>query len=369
MDSVTPPKSRPARIAIGLLVLMVALHASGCRKDSSNGTPTPTPSPSPSPTATPSPTPSSAASSAASSTPSAAAASRSAKAVSAPSAEVIRGNAELIHAAALDALDEVVRLEGLIAWITPAVDTDLSEEGVALATAYHAFLQAESAVYYPDPDDEDEWARPFGSLYSAILLPETPGFAPVKQSLAVYPSLPRASYGNPGPRGQALEALKAETIALRTSLQDFASAWEPDSPDNFRNRTFLADSPAAIKKIFQGLLAVTDQLILERSASSSDRDRLIGRLEGIKVIYDGQYSTLQYTTVWTPGLKVLVQRSKPSAAADLSDTIDRLLESWRNSAPLPDEDRSPSLEDLRKQIIEAAERLGYPVESLPQAGQ
>ncbi|MCX6970340.1 MAG: hypothetical protein NTV93_09330 [Verrucomicrobia bacterium] len=179
--------------------------------------------------------------------------------------------------------------------------------------------------------------------------------------------LPRASYGIPGARGQAIENLKAETLALRTSLQDFAAAWEPDSPDNFRNRTFLADSPAAIKKIFQGLLAVTDQLILERSAASSDRDRLIGRLEGIKVIYDGQYATLQYTTVWTPGLKVLVQRSKPSAAADLSDTIDRLLESWRNSAPLPDEDRSPSLEDLRKQIIAAAERLGYPVESLPQA--
>lgn len=280
---------------------------------------------------------------------------------------MVRGNAELVHAAALDALDEVGRIEGLIAWINPAVDTDLSEEGLALATAYHAFLQAESAVYYPDPDTAEEWAQPFGSLDSAIQMPDAPGFAPVKQSLAEYPSLPRASYGIPGARGQALENLKAEMHALRTSLQGFAAAWEPDSPDNFRNRTFLPDSPAAIKKIFQGLLAVTDQLILERSAASSDRDRLIGRLEGIKVIYDGQYATLQYTTVWTPGLKVLVQRSKPSAAADLSDTIDRLLESWRNSAPLPDEDRSPSLEDLRKQIIAAAERLGYPVEPLRQA--
>jgi hypothetical protein len=247
------------------------------------------------------------------------------------------------------------------------VDADLSAENLTLATAFHAFLQAESAVYYPDPEAAEEWARPFGSLNSETLIPETPGFAPVKQLLAEYPSLPRASYGIPGARGQALETLKAETLALRTSLLDFAAAWEPDSPDNFRNRTFLADCPAAIKKIFQGLLAVTDQLILERSAASSDRDRLIGRLEGIKVIYDGQYDTLQYTTVWTPGLKVLVQRSKPSAAADLSDTIDRLLESWRNSAPLPDEDHSPSLEDLRKQIIAAAERLGYPVESLPQA--
>lgn len=104
-----------------------------------------------------------------------------------PSAEAAQGNAELIHAAALDALDEVVRLEGLIAWINPAVDTDLSKEGQALATAYHAFLQAESAVYYPDT--EEEWARSFGCLDSAILLPETPGFATLNQSLAEYPSL------------------------------------------------------------------------------------------------------------------------------------------------------------------------------------
>ena len=356
------------RIAIGLIILTCTLLPVGCRRDSSNGTPTP--SPSPSPTASPSPTPSSAAASAdASPATFAAAAARSAKEASDPEAEAVRGNADLIYAAAQDALNEVVRLEGQIASLSPAIDTDLSGANLALSTAYHAFLQAESAVFYPDPEAEAGWALPFGGLDGNSSWPETPGFAALDQSLAAYPSLPIAPFGSPGTRSDALENLKAETQSLRTSLQDFATDWDPDFQDNFRNQIFLTDSSAATRKIFQGLLAVTDQLIFERSSSSSNRDRLIGRLEGIKGIYEGQYATLQYTTVWTPGLKVLVQRSKPSAATDLSDTIDRLLESWRNSAPLPDEDRSPSLEDLRKQLIAAAERLGYPVESLPQARQ
>ncbi len=260
----------------------------------------------------------------------------------------------------------MVRLEGQIASVSPAIETDLSGANLALSTAYHAFLQAESAVFYPDPEAEAGWSLPFGGLDETSSWPETPGFAALDQSLAAYPSLPIAPFGSPGTRSEALENLKAETQSLRTSLQDFATDWDPDFPDNFRNQIFLPDSSAATRKIFQGLLAVTDQLIFERSASPN-RDRLISRLEGIKGIYDGQYATLRYTTVWAPGLKSLVQRAEPSASADLSETIDRLLEAWRNSSPLPDEDRSPSLEDLRKQIIGAAEALGYPVESLPQA--
>lgn len=285
-----------------------------------------------------------------------------------PAGQVAQGNADLIFAAAQDALNEVAWLDGRLGPILPSIDTDLSDAGLALTIAYHAFLQAESALYYPDPGAEDQWTQPFGSLDSGTLSPETPGVASVGRQLAEYPSIPHGSFGIPDSRPAALENLKVETADLRASLQEFVSAWDPDISDNFRNKIFLAESSTAVRKIFQGLLAVTDALILERSAPS-DRDRLIARLEGIKTIYGGRYETLQYSTILAPGLETLIRQSEPSAADALTDTIDRLLESWKTTdALLEKADASPSLEDLRKQLIGAAERLGYPVESLQQTG-
>lgn len=340
----------PALLGAGTLLLV------GCKNDGSGANPNPSPSPSPGPTASPtaSPTP------ADTSISSESVGARSASSYSGPELQVVKTNADIIHAAARDALDEVTRLQSLLN-VTAPTSAGLADADAALSSAYQAFLLAEAAVYYPEPDADAAWSRAFLVSGPSPASPETPGFAAVGRWLKEFASIPPGVTGYPSPRSVALGNLQSEISALRNSLQDFVANWDAYAPDNYRNQTFLTDSQSAIGRIFEALLVETDLLILEQ-AGSPDRDRVVGRLEGIKSLYTGTYQSLDHATILSPGPDSLVQQSDPAGSQALIETLDLLLSTWRGSDSIPGEEAAKSLKHLRKQIVSAAETLGYPVQ-------
>ena len=349
------------RPTFALAVALGMIFVSGCRKDNATQSPSPSPTATASPSATPdpdaSPTPTP------TPTPTTTSVSLRNRSVAGPATQVVQANADILHAAGLDALNQTLLVESLLQALTPSTNTDLADAGKALATAYQAFLQAEAAIFYSA--NRPDWAEPLGSLAQKSQSPETPGFASVARLLTAYPSIPQDSFGFPPNRGIALANLRNETSLLKESLEKFVADWDPSISDNFRAQTFLADTPNATGMIFQGLLSVTDQLILDQASPSPDRERLLGRLEGIQTIYSGRYDTLQFTTIWSPGLKTLVQEVNPSLAKSLDRTLDRLMTSWSESDDFGNESAPSALQEFKGELIQAAQALGYPVEFVP----
>ena len=268
---------------------------------------------------------------------------------------VAQTNAEIVRAASQDAFDEILHLERILAALLSTTDTDLTEASDASAQARHAFLQIESAVYYPIPE-VPAWSQPFNGFSPKQLSPEPPVFVTVRRLLAEYPSIPLDSLSLPNSRSLALENLKAETSILRVALKDFLATWSTAPADNFRNQDVLADSSGAVGRIFHGLLTVTDLMILE-GPSSFDRDRVAARLEGVRSIYEGSYAPRKSTRISGPGLVTLLQKSDPALAQSLTTTIDDLLEDWKGE-PAGSDDSAPLL-SLKAKIIDAAEALGF----------
>ncbi|MFZ4683660.1 MAG: imelysin family protein, partial [Terrimicrobiaceae bacterium] len=174
--------------------------------------------------------------------------------------------------------------------------------------------------------------------------------------LAEYPSIPLDSLSLPNSRSLALENLKAETAILRAALKDLLATWSASPADNFRNQVFLADSSGAVGRIFQGLLTVTDLMILEEP-SSSDRDRFVSRLEGIKGIYEGSYTPQKSARISGPGLVTVIEQSDPAIAQSLTETLDDLLENWKSEPTGNDE--SAALLSLKTKLLDAAGILGF----------
>jgi len=270
-------------------------------------------------------------------------------------AAVAQTNAEIVRAASQDAFDEVLHLEGILNSVLTTSDTNLTGAAKALAQARHALLQIESAIYYPVPE-VPAWTLPFNAFNQKEIAPEPPVIAIVRRLLAEYPSIPLDSLSLPNSRSLALENLKAETAILRAALKDLLATWSASPADNFRNQVFLADSSGAVGRIFQGLLTVTDLMILEEP-SSSDRDRFVSRLEGIKGIYEGSYTPQKSARISGPGMVTLIEQSDPAIAQSLTETLDDLLENWKSEPTGNDE--SAALLSLKAKLLDAAGILGF----------
>lgn len=343
----------PAFIRAILMIGLISL-AAACREENPEPGPSPTPSPSPSPTATPVPSPTP------SPSPSASASLRTGRSFDLPD-QVAQTNAEIILAASRDASLEIERLEQALRAVNTTSDNDISPARKALASAYHAFLHSEAALYYFDPVDPS--SSLLDGLKASDISPETPLFESVGQLLTSYPNIPLDKLSLPNVRSEALQEIQTQTTILKAALQDFMVMWEADEPTNVRNNAFLVDATGAIGRILQGLLTVSEHLILEQAnLLSSDPDRLAGRLGGFDSLYRGSYESLQAVAPGGFGVETLLQQSAPSLAESLGQNLDNLLQFSEKETS---EERLRALQNLQDQILEAADSLGFVMELEP----
>lgn len=261
---------------------------------------------------------------------------------------------------AADALQEEV--SGLTA---RTADGAVSSAREKVARVRRAFFQAESALFYTDAGSPEELAALPDPRQPVSADP--PGLAETETLLDTYASLPVNPYVLPRSRLHADEVaanLSSQAAATESALTPLAEAWNPENPENFRHRFFLAEPDDAIARIFQGAISVSAALLAAPSAEHSEsalREIRLNRLKGIRNILDGAYDSETGDPVLGAGLKLLIRERDPAAAGALDEALSRSLRAVETSAAEADT-LQPSLRDLHRRLIEAAAALGLEVE-------
>lgn len=316
-------------LGISVLTLLTA----GCPEEGdANPSPTPTPSPSPTPFPTPTPTP----------TPSSQSSSN----------EVVMTNARMVAAAAEDsaaglrAATEILAAEEL-------TGEDLTRAQALLAGAREAFSLVEPSLFYTNPQNPDEEKALPSTLATRQPSLTLPGFDDLAAKLSG-----RLAGGTTPSNPELLASAKS----LRAELEILETSWAAASRSNFRNAIFLRDREAPAR-ILQGLVTTTDFLLLAGNLPEKQIQTPI-RLRALQKILNGTYEDSQGRVVSGPGLLSLIGKSDPSGAARIQHNLDALIFPYDQpgGAPLPAS--SISLETLRNDLLGAARKMGYTINTL-----
>lgn len=313
-------------------------------------TPTPTPTPTPFPTATPTPTVS---------------ISSASVRASSLAGEVVASNAGLMAASSEAAAGQAEELQAATRKISAAsAGGQLLAAEASLADANDAYRQAEVAVFYANPDVVEELSALPDPLGVGNTEGSKPTLAALQARLDRLRKLARSSGGDV-PAEAAIATwleLGTDLSRMKDDLRAFAKAWDPSDPSNFRNRVFVEDTGGAVARIFQGLLAMTGDVLpskwLDPAAGWSPEepraDEIAGRIEAVWNIYEGSPS---------PGLKDLVSEVSPTQDFAVQVALARALTLARSMAntPVAAETRRQlllSLGNATRELTLAAELLG-----------
>ena len=249
-------------------------------------------------------------------------------------------NANIVEAAANDAVGELTALEELLSGETIDLEK-LGKVRDALNNADRAFFVVEASLYYTDPESETELASLPMKLATDVPGLKRPGFEELKDMLTSRIS------------GETIISdaeLRSAAKLLRQDLEILASAWSSETPGNFRNNTFLPD-PDSIRRICQGLATTTD--ILVQSSHESENRQILYRLWAIKNILDGTYERFNGTrTLAGKGILDLVYLKDAAQAKSLQIDIDSAIRACED----------PSFS--RVEVLSAFQQLHYSTLSL-----
>lgn len=332
---------------VGVLALVMGLTACKVEIGRSNGSPTPTPSPSPSPVVI------------SASIPAYAASASTSPDGNVGALQVASANAALLQSATTDATTQVKRFSAAVrrASIAPATaGQELPVAEASLAAARAAYLKAEACVFYADPDSAAELTALPDPLGVGSVSGEAGSFADLAARLD---ALAAAADGDIDAAAlvaaqAALADLSSRSEALQAQMESLAEAWS-DEPGSFRQRYFLSNSGGAVARIFQGLLALSGDVIPEHSlGGAAPADDVAGRVDALAALYTGGDG---------PGLDDLVNAASPDEAAAMRVSLDRASALAQSLRYAPDnenvrEQLRVALEEVTRGLTDSAGKLG-----------
>ena len=240
----------------------------------------------------------------------------------------------------------------------------LGQAREALARLRAAYRKAEPAIFFVDPESEDELRAqpdPFGSGSPSG---DDGTMADLDAVLGRLEILLDGPLDSSAAGTLLIEAKSAAASVekIQAGLDAMVSAWTPESAGNFRSDFFLPSPEQAVARIFQGLLAVTGDLL--PSALAADpavvhRGDFALRLAAVREIYAGAEDE-NGTAV---SLHELVRQVSPVQAALTRASLVRAtaLATLLEIAPedgAPESELLPALDDVTRQLTFAASTLG-----------
>lgn len=342
-------------VLAGAMALVISLSA--CRWEVGKlplPTPTPTPSPTPSPTPTPTPL----------------ADTNSVSSLSVSALSVAEGNAEMLAAATSQAAGEADVFSAAMQRAA-ALPADAAEElpraMEALSAVRQSYRQAEAAVFYVDPASPGELTAQPDPLGSGTAGESSDSLTDVSAMLeelvtAAGGKMDAAALGRILP---VLGKLAARSKQLVSDMDSLAAAWR-DSDSSFRTRYFLANPDNAVARMFQGLLALSGDVLPNRAraAGALSADEIGGRIKALHGIYLGERDAASPTGA--PGLEDLVMASSPLQAAAVERAIAQA-EALSQALKLSPENTEArrqllaALDEVTRQLVLSAEALGIRV--------
>ncbi|MBE2180231.1 MAG: hypothetical protein IAE97_07140, partial [Chthoniobacterales bacterium] len=293
------------------------------------------------------------------------------KASSNQSARVARANAELIgeaSAVAAESTGELVRsMERVIASPSSAEEV-LPVVDVSLASARASYQQAECAVFYVDPDSAEELLALPDPLGSGSGGSGADAFGEIATRLEELRDIADAGLSDKNALKalSALQQLISLSGQLETDLGTLAASWEDGDGSNFRGRHFLSSPERAVARIFQGMLAISGDVLPRRwlGGATIDPRQVGGRVRALDVIYSGRADP--DGGVSSPGIHDLVEAASPEQDAAVRTVLARAvaLSDALALAPESTETRRQllvALDDLTFQLTLAGKSLGIEI--------
>ena len=343
------------RLTAGFLGVFACICLVGCRWEVGK-LPFPTPTPRPTPTPTPTPV-------------SLSAASVDEQAVVPLAARVARSVADYFTAATADASQGSGSVKTSLS-VPNAGSGDfadrVSRAKDLLAVARQAYRKSEAAVFFVDPDSAEELRAqpdPFGVASPAV---DNKAIEKLEAALTKLEDLLDGSIDSSNAGALLVEAksVAAELANLEKGLREMADAWTPQDLANFRAKYFLESPESAVARIFQGLLAMTGDLLPAGLASDEENSSsdTAARVNAVREIYLGAVDGAESDV----SLHALVQQASPVQAALTRASIARavalasVLELSPGNESVADQ-LSPALQDVTRQLTAAAQSLGIAV--------
>lgn len=191
-----------------------------------------------------------------------------------------------------EASDEAVRqaasLEKTISHIPDEPDSAASAVFAAnqsLASLRKSYQRLEPSIFYVDPDSAAELLALPDPLLAGTTEPKADQLELMARSLENLSSLLQGGGGDRiGKIVSVWRYLQGESSYLLERLARFSPSWKAADPNNFRNGIFLASSRTAIGRIFQGIIAVSGDVIpnywLEKSGAWREVNPPISEIAG-----------------------------------------------------------------------------------------
>jgi hypothetical protein len=281
------------------------------------------------------------------------------------SASIASASAEYFADATDAAVEEtsVARRALALAVDSPAsAGENLREAKKSLSAARAAYRKAETAIFLVDPESAEELRAqpdPLGAGLpggSSLLMHELAGSIDKMEDLLSRP-LDSSVAGNLLAEARVVGTKIEE---LERGLRGLAGAWRAGDADNFRGRFFLASPEMAAARVFQGLLAMTGDVLPDR-IDSSERgpEEISGRLAAVREIYLGRDDG-------APALHQLVVESSPLQAAlarasiARADALAGVLEVFPDDSSVRTQ-LAAALDEVTRQLIFAAEAIGIEI--------
>ena len=317
--------------------------AGGCRWEVSK---VPLPRPSPTPTPSPSPSPSIQFSEAASP------AQRSFAGTPLVS-RVAAANADLITSASSTAVAEAANFERAArrAAVAPSsAAAELSAAVESYSSAKRSYQRAEAAVFYVDPESPEELTAQPDPLGAGGVVPTVDAFAEIDARLEKLARLTADGIDEDsiGEILGVLPDLAGWSGRLRSDMEALARAWDPASPESFRQRYFLAAPELAAARIFQGLLAQSGDVLPERRLRGVIKPaEVTGRTGALRDLYLG-------VTAESPAGQGLHDYVFAAAPAQAMATYGSIAQAAALAEALA---LAPRNEETRRQLLAALENV------------
>lgn len=286
------------------------------------------------------------------------------------SARVAQAGADYFENATSTAANETAVARRALSRATESSDEAkdrLSEAKKSLVSATEAYRKAESTVFFVDPESVEELRAQPDPLHVGSGSSGKSG----DELAALGRSLEKTEKLLSGPADAAKAAalleeakiIAAKIDAVESGFRDLADAWKGDSGDNFRGKFFLSSSQGAVARMFQGLLAISGDLLPGKLDSEpADPAEISSRLRAVREIYLG--SPDDVTARATP--HQLVQEASPVQAALTRASVARALALAEVLEISPDavalrKQLATALDDLTRQLTFAAGSLGIEI--------
>lgn len=284
-------------------------------------------------------------------------------------AQVASTAADALASSTADAAKNTAAIRKFLSAVHGDSQADISEISQAkksLAAARDASRKAEAAVFFVDPESADELRAQPDPLGIGSVEGEQRSIEELQSSLEKLEAL-LADSRDAAKAGALLAAAKdvsSRVDQLESGMRAMAGAWETGDAANFRSKYFLSSPESAVARIFQGLLALAGDL-LPANLAEGGTDLLpdiVSRVAAVREIYLGRADSADQG----PALHALVQEASPLQAALTRASIARAsaLASVLEITPGNETAKaqlSPALEDVTRQLTQAAASLGIVV--------